>query len=48
MGADTKLLEEEHDFFVRELERMEWIDDTLGEGESVEGNAWGEGMGNGW
>jgi hypothetical protein len=47
MGADTKILEEEHDFFVRELERMEWVDETLGEGESVDGSAW-DGMGNGW
>jgi hypothetical protein len=47
MGADTKLLEEEHDFFVRELERMEWIDDGSGgvDGESVDGSAW---EGNGW
>lgn len=36
MGADTKLLEEEHDFFVRELERMEFIDE-VGEEESVDG-----------
>jgi hypothetical protein len=42
MGADTKLLEEEHDFFVRELERMEWIEDGMtGDGESVaEGSVW--------
>lgn len=48
MGADTKLLEEEHDFFVRELERMEWMDDVPGgiEGESVDGSVWE--MGNGW
>ncbi|KAH8600939.1 hypothetical protein B0O99DRAFT_293990 [Bisporella sp. PMI_857] len=45
MGADTKLLEEEHDFFVRELERMEWIEDSIGEGESADGSAW---EGNGW
>jgi hypothetical protein len=49
MGADTKLLTEEHDFFVRELEKMEWVDDGFGglDGESVDGSAW-EGMGNGW
>ncbi|KAG9232105.1 pheromone-dependent cell cycle arrest protein-like protein Far11 [Amylocarpus encephaloides] len=43
MGADTKLLEEEHDFFVRELEKMAWIED-MGEGESQE--AW-DGVSNG-
>ncbi|CZR60220.1 probable Protein required for hyphal anastomosis (HAM-2) [Phialocephala subalpina] len=47
MGADTKLLEEEHDFFVRELEKMEWIDDGMGEGESVAESGW-DGVGNGW
>jgi hypothetical protein len=47
MGADTKLLEEEHDFFVRELEKMEWIEDGMGEGESVADSGWG-GEGNGW
>lgn len=47
MGADTKLLEEEHDFFVRELERMEWIDESGGvDGESVDGSMWE--MNNGW
>lgn len=46
MGADTKLLAEEHDFFVRELEKMEWIDDGSGEGGSVDG-AWGD-VGTGW
>lgn len=42
MGADTKLLDEEHDFFVRELERMEWIDDGSGplDGESVDDSMW--------
>lgn len=46
MGADTKLLEEEHDFFVRELEKMEWIDEGGGEGESIaDGSMW---EGNGW
>ncbi|TVY81591.1 Factor arrest protein, partial [Lachnellula suecica] len=35
MGADTKLLEEEHDFFVRELDKMSWIDDGMMDGESV-------------
>jgi hypothetical protein len=50
MGADTKLLAEEHDFFVRELERMEWIDGHGGDGmdgeESVNdiGSIW-EGQG---
>ncbi|KAG9242309.1 pheromone-dependent cell cycle arrest protein-like protein Far11 [Calycina marina] len=43
IGADTKLLEEEHDFFVRELERMEWIEDSI-EGDSVDG--WENNMGN--
>ncbi|KUJ11508.1 pheromone-dependent cell cycle arrest protein-like protein Far11 [Mollisia scopiformis] len=47
MGADTKLLEEEHDFFVRELEKMEWIDDGIGEGESVADSGW-DGVNNGW
>ena len=47
MGADTKLLEEEHDFFVRELEKMEWIEDGMGEGESVAESGW-DGVGNGW
>jgi hypothetical protein len=47
MGADTKLLDEEHDFFVRELEKMEWMDDAMGEGESVDGSAW-DSMDNGW
>ncbi|CAL3966151.1 unnamed protein product [Diplocarpon coronariae] len=32
MGADTKLLEEEHDFFVRELERMEFVEDGYDDG----------------
>lgn len=45
MGADTKLLEEEHDFFVRELERMEWIEDP-NEMESINGSAWESN--NGW
>ena len=47
MGADTKLLEEEHDFFVRELEKMEWIEDGMGEGESQADSGW-DGVGNGW
>ncbi|KAH8682794.1 pheromone-dependent cell cycle arrest protein-like protein Far11 [Tricladium varicosporioides] len=46
MGADTKLLEEEHDFFVRELEKMAWIDEGLMDGESVADSGW-DGMGNG-
>lgn len=46
MGADTKLLEEEHDFFVRELEKMEWIEEG-GEGESVAESGW-DGVSNGW
>lgn len=45
MGADTKLLEEEHDFFVRELEKMEWIDEAGVEGESVAESGWES---NGW
>ncbi|EHL03860.1 putative protein FAM40A [Glarea lozoyensis 74030] len=44
MGADMKLLEEEHDFFVRELDKMAWIEDGL-DGESQEGG-W-DGMSNG-
>lgn len=48
MGADTKLLEEEHDFFVRELEKMDGQFEEMGLGisgeESVDG-AWGEGSG---
>ncbi|CAG8976956.1 hypothetical protein HYALB_00010938 [Hymenoscyphus albidus] len=43
MGADTKLLEEEHDFFVRELDKMAWIDDGIEEGDG----GW-DGMSNGW
>lgn len=43
MGADTKLLEEEHDFFVRELDKMAWIEDVIEEGEG----GW-DGMSNGW
>jgi hypothetical protein len=46
MGADTKLLEEENDFFVRELDKMAWVDDGMIDGESVADSAW-EGM-NGW
>jgi hypothetical protein len=46
MGADTKLLEEEHDFFVRELDKMAWGEEGLGDGESVADSGW-EGM-NGW
>lgn len=46
MGADTKLLEEEHDFFVRELDKMVWIEDGNMDGESADG--W-DGMSNaGW
>ncbi|KAK2628740.1 hypothetical protein QTJ16_001843 [Diplocarpon rosae] len=45
MGADTKLLEEEHDFFVRELERMEFVEDGYEDG-SVADCGW-EG-GGGW
>lgn len=42
MGADTKLLEEEHDFFVRELDRVEWTEDSFGgpDGESADGGGW--------
>lgn len=39
MGADTKLLEEENDFFQRELEKMEWIED----GGPSEGDSQAEG-----
>ncbi|KAJ5033355.1 uncharacterized protein L3040_008473 [Drepanopeziza brunnea f. sp. 'multigermtubi'] len=46
MGADTKLLEEEHDFFVRELERMEFIEECY-EGEGVADNAY-DGVSNAW
>lgn len=46
MGADTKILEEEHDFFIRELEKMEWIDD-VGLDESVADSGW-DGPANGW
>jgi hypothetical protein len=42
MGADTKLLEEEHDFFVRELEKMEWIEEGM-EGESQADSGWDNG-----
>ncbi|TVY25608.1 Factor arrest protein [Lachnellula hyalina] len=45
MGADTKLLEEEHDFFVRELDKMAWLDDGFMDGESVADGAWDV---NGW
>ncbi len=51
MGADTKLLEEEHDFFVRELEKMEWIEEGMVDGESVAESGWGNsegGVQNGW
>jgi hypothetical protein len=44
MGADMKLLEAEHDFFVRELDKMAWIEDGM-DGESQEGG-W-DGMSNG-
>jgi len=48
MGADTKLLEEEHDFFVRELEKMDGQFEEMGLGingeESVDGG-WGESSG---
>ncbi|KAL3422395.1 transmembrane hyphal anastomosis protein ham2 far11 [Phlyctema vagabunda] len=44
MGADTKLLEEEHDFFIREIEKMEFIEDSILD-ESVADSGW-EGPGN--
>lgn len=47
MGADTKLLEEEHDFFVRELEKMEIMEEYM-EGESVADSGWDNGGGGGW
>jgi hypothetical protein len=49
MGADTKLLEEEHDFFMRELEGMEAsFDEMVMNGlrngdESMNGSMWGDG-----
>lgn len=45
MGADTKLLEEENDFFVRELDKMAWLDDGFIDAESVADGAWEV---NGW
>ncbi|TAQ90665.1 hypothetical protein B7494_g964 [Chlorociboria aeruginascens] len=51
MGADTKLMQEEHDFFVRELEKMEGFDEGgaldagLGEGVWVDGMG---GLGSSW
>ncbi|RAL58482.1 hypothetical protein DID88_005186 [Monilinia fructigena] len=49
MGADTKLLQEEHDFFTRELEGMEMgLEMGMGHGEeSMDGSMWGDGIG-GW
>ncbi|KAA8563729.1 hypothetical protein EYC84_011748 [Monilinia fructicola] len=49
MGADTKLLQEEHDFFTRELEGMGiGLDLSIGLGEeSMDGSMWGDGVG-GW
>lgn len=43
MGADVKLLEEEHDFFVRELEKMDFGMEEVDDNESI----W-EGPANGW
>lgn len=49
MGADTVMLSEERDFFVRELERMVWVGDGSGNGEEEEGSLWdGAGGGGGW
>jgi hypothetical protein len=48
MGADVKILEEEHDFFVRELDKLDFGagEDTA---ESVADENWGLGGGaNGW
>lgn len=48
MGADVKILEEEHDFFVRELDKLDF---GVGEdaAESVADENWGMGGGaNGW
>ena len=45
MGADVKLLDEEHDFFIRELDKMEFIDEGLDE--SVADSGW-DGPPNGW
>lgn len=50
MGADTKLLQEEHDFFTRELDGMEIGMEEMGMGngeESVDGSMWGDGS-SGW
>ncbi|EDN93237.1 hypothetical protein SS1G_09103 [Sclerotinia sclerotiorum 1980 UF-70] len=50
MGADTKLLQEEHDFFTRELDGMEigLEEMSMGNGEeSMDGSMWGDGS-SGW
>ncbi|KAF7926306.1 uncharacterized protein EAE98_006601 [Botrytis deweyae] len=50
MGADTKLLQEEHDFFTRELDGMEIGMEEMGIGngeESMDGSMWGDGS-SGW
>ncbi|ESZ89593.1 hypothetical protein SBOR_10022 [Sclerotinia borealis F-4128] len=46
MGADTKLLQEEHDFFTRELDGMEIGLEEMGMGngeESMDCSVWGDG-----
>jgi hypothetical protein len=48
MGADVKILEEEHDFFVRELDKLDFgaVEETT---ESVVDENWGlGGVANGW
>ncbi|KAF7889152.1 hypothetical protein EAF00_009452 [Botryotinia globosa] len=50
MGADTKLLQEEHDFFTRELDGMEIGMEEMGMGngeESMDVSMWGDGS-SGW
>lgn len=47
MGADVKLLEEEHDFFIRELEKMDFAMDGDGDESMGDGSIW-EGSVGGW
>lgn len=47
MGADVKLLEEEHDFFIRELEKMDFAMDGEGDESMGDGSIW-EGSVGGW
>ncbi|RDW89121.1 putative HAM-2 [Coleophoma cylindrospora] len=46
MGADVKLLEEEHDFFIRELEKMEFVEESAVD-ESIAESGW-DGSGGNW